>query len=82
MAIKTDKANEQHYEVPPAFFEQCLGSRMKYSCCYYPTGRETLDEAEEEMLKLYVERGQIRDGQEIVRFLVDAILLVILCDTM
>ena len=25
IAIKTDMANQQHYEVPPAFFEQVLG---------------------------------------------------------
>ena len=25
IAIKTHKANEQHYEVPPAFFDQVLG---------------------------------------------------------
>ncbi|HVM56507.1 MAG TPA: hypothetical protein VMT74_03515, partial [Gaiellaceae bacterium] len=27
------KPNEQHYEVPPEFFELVLGPHMKYSCC-------------------------------------------------
>ena len=52
VAIHTDAANAQHYEVPPRFFELCLGRRLKYSCCLYPRGTETLDEAEELMLAL------------------------------
>ena len=45
IAIETAAANEQHYEVPTRFFELCLGRRLKYSSCFYPTGRESLDEA-------------------------------------
>lgn len=66
IAIQTDAANEQHYEVPPRFFELCLGKRLKYSSCYYKTGNETLDEAEEAMLALYGERAQLADGQRIL----------------
>ncbi|WP_101927393.1 MULTISPECIES: SAM-dependent methyltransferase [Luteimonas] len=53
VAIHTDAANAQHYELPPAFFGHCLGARFKYSSCYYPTGTETLDQAEDAMLALY-----------------------------
>lgn len=66
IAIETDAANEQHYEVPTRFFELCLGKRFKYSSCFYATGRETLDEAEEAMLALYGERAQLADGQRIL----------------
>jgi cyclopropane-fatty-acyl-phospholipid synthase len=66
IAEDTRAANEEHYEVPTAFFLKCLGRRLKYSGCYYPTGRESLDEAEEAMLSLYVERARIADGQEIL----------------
>lgn len=66
LAEDTKAANEEHYEVPTAFFLRCLGRRLKYSGCYYPTGSESLDEAEEAMLRLYVERGHIADGQEIL----------------
>jgi cyclopropane-fatty-acyl-phospholipid synthase len=66
LAIETDAANAQHYEVPTRFFELCLGKRLKYSSCYYPTGAETLDEAEEAMLALYGERAQLADGQDIL----------------
>lgn len=66
LAENTAAANEQHYEVPTEFYQMCLGPRLKYSGCLYPTGGETLEKAEEAMLALYVERARIRDGQEIL----------------
>ncbi len=66
LALHTDAANRQHYELPAAFFKECLGARLKYSCCYYPSGRETLDEAEEAMLELYAERARLADGLDIL----------------
>lgn len=66
VAVETRAANEQHYEVPTRFFELCLGRRLKYSCCLYPTGRETLNEAEELMLALTCERARLADGQRIL----------------
>ena len=61
-----EKANEQHYEVPPRFFELTLGKRLKYSSAYYPSASTTLDEAEEEMLALTTERAGLVDGQEVL----------------
>ena len=66
IAEQTGAANEQHYEVPAAFYKLCLGPRLKYSSCYYPTGRESLGEAEEAMLALYVERAGLADGQRVL----------------
>ncbi|MBL8298111.1 MAG: class I SAM-dependent methyltransferase [Rhodanobacteraceae bacterium] len=66
IAIHTDAANRQHYELPPAFFTRCLGPRLKYSACYFPRGDETLAAAEEAMLALYAERAQLADGQDIL----------------
>ncbi|GAC1624670.1 MAG: cyclopropane-fatty-acyl-phospholipid synthase family protein [Nevskia sp.] len=66
IAVETGAANEQHYEVPAAFFHAHLGPRLKYSCCLYPTGRETLAEAGEAMLALYAERAGLRDGMRIL----------------
>lgn len=66
LALHVDAANRQHYEVPPEFFSLCLGKRLKYSSAYYPTGTETLDQAEEAMLALYGERAQLADGQDIL----------------
>jgi cyclopropane-fatty-acyl-phospholipid synthase len=66
VAIHTDAANTQHYELPPAFFRLCLGARLKYSSCYYARGDETLDAAEEAMLALTCERAGLADGQDIL----------------
>ena len=66
IAIETAAANEQHYEVPTRFYQLCLGPRLKYSSCLYPTGRETLAEAEELMLALTCERAELVDGQEVL----------------
>ncbi|HTJ78358.1 MAG TPA: cyclopropane-fatty-acyl-phospholipid synthase family protein [Rariglobus sp.] len=66
LAEQTTAANEQHYEVPTEFYQYCLGKRLKYSGCLYPSGHESLDEAEELMLSLYAERAQLADGQEIL----------------
>ncbi|MCB1103800.1 MAG: class I SAM-dependent methyltransferase [Cephaloticoccus sp.] len=66
LAEQTAAANEQHYEVPTAFYHYCLGPRLKYSGCLYPQGTETLAEAEEHMLALYAERAQLADGQNIL----------------
>jgi cyclopropane-fatty-acyl-phospholipid synthase len=66
IAEETVAANTQHYEVPTLFYQYCLGKRLKYSGCYFEKGNETLDQAEEAMLALYVERGQLADGQRIL----------------
>jgi cyclopropane-fatty-acyl-phospholipid synthase len=66
IAKDTRAANEEHYEVPTKFFQMCLGQRLKYSGCYFPRGDESLDQAEEAMLALYVERARLADGQEIL----------------
>jgi cyclopropane-fatty-acyl-phospholipid synthase len=66
IAIETAAANEQHYEVPTRFYQLCLGPRLKYSSGYYPTGSETLAQAEEIMLALTCARAQLADGQEIL----------------
>jgi cyclopropane-fatty-acyl-phospholipid synthase len=60
------RANEQHYEVPSAFFEQVLGPRRKYSCCYWPNDVTDLDGAEEAALRLTCERADLADGQTIL----------------
>ncbi len=66
IAIETQAANEQHYEVPTEFFKHCLGEHLKYSCCYYPNGDESLDQAEAKMLDIYCERAELADGQTIL----------------
>jgi len=66
IAIHTSEANEQHYELPPRFFERVLGPRMKYSSGYYRTPTDSLAQAEEQMLALTCERADLKDGQDIL----------------
>ena len=65
VAEKTYNANEQHYEVPPEFFNFVLGVNLKYSCSLFDRV-DSLDEAEESMLKLYIERAGIKNGHEVL----------------
>ena len=66
IAIETDKANDQHYEVGTGVLAACLGPRMKYSACLYPTGGETLAQAEVAMLQSYVSKAGLEDGMSIL----------------
>ena len=66
IALATDDANRQHYEVPAEFFRHVLGRRRKYSCGYWPEEIQTLDEAEEAMLDLSTRRARIREGESIL----------------
>ena len=66
IAIETQAANNQHYEVPAALFHAHLGPHLKYSCCLYPEGKETLEQAEAAMLELYAARAELADGQRVL----------------
>jgi len=66
IAIQTHKANEQHYELPPAFFEHVLGRHLKYSGCYWPAGAASLNQAEAAMLALTCQRAEFSDGMRIL----------------
>ena len=61
-----EKANEQHYEVPAEFFAEVLGQHRKYSCCYWPKGVQTLEQAEAASLRVTCERAQIADDMRIL----------------
>jgi cyclopropane-fatty-acyl-phospholipid synthase len=66
IAIHTEEANQQHYELPAEFFNLVLGPHRKYSSCYYAEGVTDLGEAERHMLELYVDRGDFQDGQAVL----------------
>jgi cyclopropane-fatty-acyl-phospholipid synthase len=66
IAIDTEAANQQHYEVPTKFYQLCLGARLKYSSGLWPERTTTLDAAEQAMLQLTCERARIEDGQRIL----------------
>lgn len=66
LAEHTEEANEQHYEVPSAFFLKILGPRLKYSSCLWEKPGTTLAQAEEAMLSLTCERAELKDGLDIL----------------
>ena len=66
IAVDPEKANAQHYELPPEFFALILGPRRKYSCCYWSPDVQNLGAAEEAALAITCERAGIRDGQEVL----------------
>jgi len=66
VAVLTDKANEQHYEVPARFFAQVLGPRRKYSSAYWPADTASLAEAEEAALEMTCARARLADGQDVL----------------
>lgn len=53
-------------KVSTDFILSCLGPFTKYSACLYPTGKETLEEAEILMLDKYCERAELKDGQDVL----------------
>ena len=73
IAVSVDRANEQHYELPPEFFGLFLGKYRKYSSGCWPDSSPAghrdialdaaLDASESAMLELTVRRAQIADGQ-------------------
>lgn len=66
VAVHAREANEQHYELPPAFFEKVLGPHRKYSSCFWPGDCASLEEAERLSLEATVERAELADGQRIL----------------
>jgi len=66
IALDTELANEQHYEVPAEFFRHVLGPHLKYSACDWDNGAQTLAQAEAAMLARYAERAQLADGQRVL----------------
>jgi cyclopropane-fatty-acyl-phospholipid synthase len=76
VALVPEKANEQHYEVPPKFFLLTLGPHLKYSSAFYPEAgdlvqgnrsfSDALGDAESFMLNLTCERAKLQDGQDVL----------------
>jgi cyclopropane-fatty-acyl-phospholipid synthase len=66
IAVNTSEANQQHYELPPFFFELTLGKYKKYSSCYWGDGTSQLDSAEESSLISTCERAELVDGMDIL----------------
>lgn len=66
IAVLTQLANEQHYEVPQAFYGHVLGPQAKYSCCYWPEDVNGLAAAEHVGLEQTCAHANIEDGMDIL----------------
>lgn len=66
IAVETDAANEQHYEVPTEFYKLCLGKHLKYSSGYWKEGVTDIDTSEKDMLELTCERAELQNGQSVL----------------
>lgn len=66
IAINTQEANEQHYEVPTQFYQYVLGKNLKYSSGYWKEGVTNFDQSETDMLELSCQHAELQDGQKIL----------------
>ena len=66
MAVLTEKANQQHYEVPAEFYRHALGKNLKYSSCYYDSNTKSLDDAEDRALALTCDHAKLENELDIL----------------
>jgi cyclopropane-fatty-acyl-phospholipid synthase len=59
-------AIQYHYDVGNDFYELFLDRRMVYSCAYFPTGTETLDEAQERKLEHICRKLRLSPGERLL----------------
>ena len=66
LAPLSEKANEQHYEVPTRFYDLVLGPHKKYSSCYFEDFSGDLASGERSALEITCQRAELRDGQDVL----------------
>lgn len=60
------QAIQYHYDVSNTFYKLWLDARMVYSCAYFPTDSETLDEAQEAKLELTCRKLRLEPGERLL----------------
>lgn len=63
---RDQQAIRHHYDVSNDFYRLWLDERMVYSCGYFPTGEETLDEAQEAKLELICRKLRLRPQERLL----------------
>ncbi|MDB4835017.1 cyclopropane-fatty-acyl-phospholipid synthase family protein [Cyclobacteriaceae bacterium] len=66
IAVNTIDANEQHYEVPTAFYQLVMGDHLKYSCGYWKDKQSDQNTSEKDMLEITTKRAELTDNQTIL----------------
>ena len=65
--LTVDFENVQaHYDLSDDFFKLYLDPTMTYSCAYFPTGKETLEEAQIAKLDLSLGKLKLKPGQRLL----------------
>lgn len=60
------QAIQSHYDVGNDFYALWLDERMVYSCAYFPTGQETLEEAQRIKLDRICRKLRLKPGEELL----------------
>jgi cyclopropane-fatty-acyl-phospholipid synthase len=60
------KVIQHHYDVSNRFYELVLGPSMTYTCALYPTGNETLEEAQHAKYDLVARKLDLQPGQRLL----------------
>jgi cyclopropane-fatty-acyl-phospholipid synthase len=66
LVLDEGEESRLHFGLPPEFFREILGPRMKFSCCLFENGVTDLARAEEAMLAETCLLAGIEDGMEIL----------------
>lgn len=57
---------KHHYDLKDELFELFLDEDKQYSCAYYPTGNETLEEAQRAKKEHIIRKLNLKDGQSVL----------------
>ena len=60
------KVIQHHYDVSNRFYELVLGPSMTYTCAVYPTGEESLEEAQHAKYDLVARKLNLQQGQRLL----------------
>ncbi|GHF59273.1 cyclopropane-fatty-acyl-phospholipid synthase [Deinococcus metalli] len=63
---RDQQAVQYHYDVSNDFYRLWLDARMVYSCAYFPTGTETLDEAQTAKLEYLCRKLRLTPGERLL----------------
>ena len=66
VALHTDVANSQHYELPILFYEYILSKEMKYSGSFWDSEDSEIDEVDTNTLQTYMNRIEIESCNSIL----------------
>ena len=66
IAEKSAELMRVHYDLPLRLFANILGGTMKYSTALWDRGVESLDEAQELMMRTVIKRARIEDGHNVL----------------